>query len=443
MKILVTNTVVLNGGDAAILLSIINLLKNEFGQDTEFIIYDNQPEIAKRYYPNLNFRKLIYLKHTETPNMKYLGDSLPARALRFFVTKILLFFFSINLLRFYFAAWCCQHQLDWITKLLLNNQELQDIHNYSSADLIVSTGGTYLVENYPLANRIFDYKISLLMQKPLVFYTQSLGPFFKKKYQNIFREIFNRSLVILLRDQASFKHLQDIQVDVKKAYVSSDVVFAFRSGLEQENDINRNSINNVPLKIAISVRDWQFFKTTNARTGMNMFRKSLTAVTKYLVEKYHAEITYISTCQGIPDYWKDDSKVALEIIESLPVEIQKQVNVDRNFHPPQELIEILKSYDFVIATRMHMAILSLVAQTPVFPIAYEFKTKELFQRLEMAKWVQDIENVQQESIITSIQLFIDQLPEIKQKLLINVKQERERALQSAKIVKTAFEEYYQ
>ena len=440
MKILVTNTVILNGGDAAILLSIINLLKREFGQDTELIIYDSQPEIAKRYYPNLNLRKLIYQKLTDTPSMKYLGGSLIGRSLRFVCKKILQFFLSINPLRFYFAAWCWLHKFDWITKLLLNNQELEDVHNYSSADLIVSTGGTYLVENYSLDSRIFDYQISLLMQKPLVFYTQSLGPFSSNKNKYHLPKIFNRSLLILLRDEASLKHLEDIQVDTKKAYVSSDVVFAFTEGLEQENNFNFDSIGNFPFKIAVSVRNWQYFKTTDAQTGMNIFRKSLSAVTKYLVEKHNAEITYISTCQGIADYWNDDSKVALEIADSLPKEIQKQVNVDRDFHSPQELIGILNSYDLVIATRMHMAILSLVAGTPVFPIAYEFKTKELFQRLEMGKWIQDIENVQQESIIASIQLFIDQLPEIKQKLSINVKNERERALQSAKIVKTAFEQ---
>ncbi|MEO1375906.1 MAG: polysaccharide pyruvyl transferase family protein, partial [Cyanobacteria bacterium J06635_10] len=297
--------------------------------------------------------------------------------------------------------------------------------------------------NYPLNGRIFDYQISLLMQKPLVFYTQSLGPFFQNKYKYIFPEIFNRSLLILLRDEASFKHLQDIQVDINKAFISSDVVFAFTEGLEQENHFNVDSIGNFPLKIAISVRNWQYFKTTDTQTGMNMFRKSLSAMTEYLVEKHNAEITYISTCQGIPEYWNDDSKVALEIVESLPIEIQKKINVDRNFHPPQELIGILKSYDFVIATRMHMAILSLVAGTAVFPIAYEFKTKELFRRLEIGKWVQDIENIQEKSIISSIQLFIDKLPEIKQKLLIDVKKERERAFESAKIVKTAFDKYHQ
>lgn len=443
MKILITNTVALNGGDAAILLSIINLLQSEFGQDTEFIIYDSQPEIARRCYPKLNFRKLIYLKETELPPMKYLGRSLFGRALRRLFGNILRLFLNINPHRIYFAAWCWQQQLHWIVKLLLDYEELQDIQNYSSADLIVSTGGTYLVESYsPLTVRIFDYQLSLLLQKPLVFFTQSLGPFSNNKYQQVFRDIFQRSLLILLRDEASFKHLQDINVDVKNAYISSDVVFSFTDELQQQNNFNSSFISNSPLKIAISVRNWRHFQTTDATTGMNLFRQSVGAVTQYLVENYNAEITYISTCQGIPEYWTDDSRVAIEISESLPTEIQKLVHVDRRFHTPEELVGLLKTYDMVIATRMHMAILSLVAGTPVFPIAYEFKTKELFQRLEMGEWVQDIETVDKLSLINSVKSFIDDLPEIRRTLSVKIQNERERAFKSAKIVKTAFEEWH-
>lgn len=36
---------------------------------------------------------------------------------------------------------------------------------------------------------------------------------------------------------------------------------------------------------------------------------------------------------------------------------------------------------------MHMAILALTSGTPVFPITYEFKTQELFNRLGLGEWV--------------------------------------------------------
>ena len=47
-------------------------------------------------------------------------------------------------------------------------------------------------------------------------------------------------------------------------------------------------------------------------------------------------------------------------------------------------MELAKGFDFVVATRMHMMILSLCVGTPVLPIAYEFKTKELAARLGIA-----------------------------------------------------------
>lgn len=439
MKILITNTVALNGGDAAILLSIIHLLKNEFGSEIELVIYDSQPEIARLYYPSLNLRKLIYIKETQVPPMKFLGRSLFGRGLRRLFSDIFRFLLKINPPRFYFAAWCWKQNIHWIHKLLVNADELQDIKNYHDADLIVSTGGTYLVEHYsPLTARIFDYDISNLMEKPLVFFTQSLGPFTKDKYQKIFRNIFNQSLVVLVRDEASFENLKDIEVDINKVHISSDVVFAFGNDVEKPSNFGSKITSN-PLKIAISVRHWNHFKTTDAVDGMNRFQKSIGMLAQYLVENYDADITFISTCQGIPDYWTDDSRVATEIAESLPAHIQKQINVDRKFHSPDELVDIFKSYDIVIPTRMHASILSLVANTPVFPIAYEFKTKELFRRLEMDEWIQDIEYLEQESLVTSIDNFIKELPEIKRKLDCNVKNETERALASAKIVKKALQ----
>ena len=99
MKIIISNTVTLNGGDAAILLSIIDLFRNTFSDAPEIVIYDSQPEIASRYYPDLIFRKLLYLKLTQAPKIKYLG-----RIISYLLRLI-------NLPRFYLGAWCLKHKL--------------------------------------------------------------------------------------------------------------------------------------------------------------------------------------------------------------------------------------------------------------------------------------------------------------------------------------------
>jgi len=440
MKILITNTVALNGGDAAILLAIIELLRREFGEDTEFVIYDSQPEIAGRYYPDLTFRKLLHLKLTELPQMKYLGQTLLGRILRYALKQVLCRYSRVKQFQFYIAAWCQRHQLRLITKLLLKNDEFQDLKHYSCADLIVSTGGTYLVEKYSLDSRIFDFKLSLLMQKPLVLYTQSLGPFNKFANQKALRPIFNQASLVLLRDQASLQHLQDLGVNGSNTYVSADVVFALQNrGALSENYHEQTRTSR--LKVIISVRYWRLFSNVSSEVGMQKYQKALCALTQFLVEEHQAEITYLSTCQGITEYWTDDSRFATEVFNLLPDSIQKYVCVNREFHTPQVLLDLLSACDIVIATRMHMCILSLVAGNHVLPIAYEFKTKELFKRLGMGEWVQDIETIDEHSLVASAQKFLSALPEIKQRLPLEVRKEQERALNSGKLVKKTFEEW--
>ncbi|MBW4509589.1 MAG: polysaccharide pyruvyl transferase family protein [Scytonematopsis contorta HA4267-MV1] len=429
MKIIISNTVTLNGGDAAILLSIIDLFRNAFGDDIDFVIYDSQPEIASRYYPNLVFRELLYFQLGKAPKIKFLE--------KFFSYVLRL----INLPRIYLGAWLIQHNLGLVSKILLSQSELEDINHYKSADIVVSTGGTYLVENYALLPRIFDYKVTLLMQRPLVFYTQSMGPFSRQSNRQILSNIFDKALLVLLRDELSYKYVQDLDFNSSNVQVSSDVVFSLANELDLKQACEQSFPKGSCLKIAISVRYWPHFKNSNTIDGMTKYKQAISAFTTYVVDKYQAEVTYISTCQGIPEYWVDDSKVAEEIFDLLPENIQKYVEVNNNFHTPKILLNFLKSHDLVVATRMHMAILALSAGTPVLPIAYEFKTQELFRRLGLGKWVQDIETTNAESITSLFDSFISALPENRQQLFAKVAQEREQALSSITFVKKAFYEW--
>lgn len=425
MKILITNTVVLNGGDAAILCALINVLKEKFGANTEFVVFDQQPDIAKRYYVGIEFRRSLYLS---------VIDSLPRiRGIRYLRW--------LKLPPFYFAVWCWRKQLCSVARLILSKDTLQDIALYDSADLIVSTGGTYLVENYDIVPRIFDYKVSLLMDKALVFFTQSLGPFSKRRNRTALSNIFSRALLILLRDEKSREHLVDLGVKMCKVCVVPDVAFSLPAKEIPKKGTSEAFSRKQFLNIGISVRDWPFFEKVDKTAGMKTYLEVMGKAVIHLVNKYNANITFISTCQGIPEYWTDDSRIAMNIWSGLPDNIKKSVRVDQDFHTPSELLEISASFDMVIATRMHMAILSLVAGTPVLPIAYEFKTQELFNQLGLAAWTQDIEALETKTFLEVIDSFLEQFPENSKAVFHRVAQERERAMDSGKPVKEAYDNW--
>lgn len=421
MKILVTNTVALNGGDAAILLGTIELLQHAFGVDTEFVVFDSHPEVAQRYYPELTFRRLLYFSIDRAGRWRI-------RRLR-----------TVKQWRFLLAAWCQSHNLHAVAKRLLTREQLRGLVDYSTADLVVSTGGTYLVESYQLVPRLFDYRVALLLGRPLVFFAQSIGPFRQESNRRRLRKVFERALLVLLRDDASHRHLEDLRPARCRAHTCSDAAFALRCARSCGPARRRVGTANERFRVAISVRQWQHFRSVPVKTGMERFCNAVAELTAHLVKQHGAQVTYISTCQGVSEYWTDDSQVAKQIVGRIPEEQRTCIAVDDSFHRPKELIQLLESYDFVLATRMHMAIFALLSGTPVVPISYEFKTRELFERLGQGKWVQDIENIDGLSLIQSVDAFIAAIPKIQETLFARVNDERARALRAAELVKGAYE----
>src|SRR5687767_8774221 len=149
---------------------MMDLLRAAFGDETEFVVYDKDGDAPSRYYPSLVFRKLLYVSR-ESRRAK-------SRLLR-----------RLHEIRFKVGLWSIKHNIPLLAHSVLTRTERRDVVEYKNADLIVSSGGTYLVENYSLAARIFDYKLSLYLEKPLVFFTQSLGPFVNPSNREALRPI--------------------------------------------------------------------------------------------------------------------------------------------------------------------------------------------------------------------------------------------------------------
>lgn len=413
MKILIANAVTLNGGDFAILESMINVLKKTYGDDTEFIVYDFQADISARYYPEINFRTHLYVKYSRKP-MK--GFS--------FVKKVLNQFSPQK--RLMFAAKFYSKGMRSMPDLLLTKEEKVDFDHYNSADLVVTTGGTYLVENYSLSARIYDFYFTLALKKPLVFFTQSLGPF--NKPDNIYhmKKIFDQASLILLRDEASYKNLELINVDVSRSRVCADVVFA-DTQLSVLKAAGSRPLSE-PITIGISVRDWKFFVGRTHEEGLRKYFSAVAAICEYVVEVLGGKVVFISTCQAIEEYHVDDAKTAFKIYDLLTERTKAGTTVNADFHSPTALKKILKEFDMVVSTRMHAAIQSLNLGVPVLPISYEFKTKELFSKLIDKRLILDIDTLEDKDAVRVFSEFLNGLPKTRAHMFEKVKDEHLSAL---------------
>jgi len=269
---------------------------------------------------------------------------------------------------------------------LLSKTERAAVAHFAKTDVIVSTGGTYLVEQYPLEERLFEFALAEALGIPMIFYTQSLGPFMREHNRVQLRPIFENAALVLLRDQQSAQHLDDIGVDGGSVHVVSDAVFAMTS---PDVEFRDRHIEGGRWQIGVSVRAWPPGATQD-HPEVRRFVGEMAHGVSELIKVLPAEVTFVSTCQGIEEYWIDDSEVAEGIVALMDSNIQDYVTVDRVFHDPAGFRDITQRFDFVIATRMHAGILGLTGGTPVIPIAYEFKTNELFAKLGLADYVLDI-----------------------------------------------------
>lgn len=159
MKIIISNIVTLNGGDFAIMLGIIKTLKLSFGEKTEIIVYDDNGDVTPLYYKEINYRKLLYHKYLKkSTNKSSIYSKGMVKLHNIFTRK-----------RFMLAAEYHLKGFKSLSRLILSRDQKQDFNNYASADLVISGGGTYLVENYDLKARFFDYYFTLALKKPLIF----------------------------------------------------------------------------------------------------------------------------------------------------------------------------------------------------------------------------------------------------------------------------------
>lgn len=420
MHVVVENTVCLNTGDAAILIAIRKIIRQVLGEGTRIYVFDSEPQAAARLYgkdryPDFEFRKLLPEAIFKRP---YEGHPIK------------------NLVKRIYNGLCFRAVAPgrWrdglLGRFLLDRDSRRSLDIYDGATSVVTTGGTYLVENYNLQRRIDQFRIDRALGKDTVFFTQSLGPFKDRHNRAELKKAFDRSPLILLRDERSLSHISDIVADPDKCHVVADAVFAL-ADTDRIGAILASSRPPVPTgRVGISVRNWNYVR--DGEGGMSRYIDAVRRMTVSLVRQ-GKEVTFVSTCQGVPEYAHDDSKTAEAIVAGLDPSVARHVKVDAGFHTPEELMELAKGFDFVVATRMHMMILSLCVGTPVLPIAYEFKTKELAARLGISEVLLDIDTISDDAV-ASLADFSERLDALRRTSLQAVLAENASALSSAALL---------
>lgn len=376
------------------MLGEIRALRAAFGDDVEIRIAEQHPEAAQRIYPEFEFFGALHTRNLMRPVWPPFMNSFHWRRTRL----------AVRLLR----------SAPWLGRALLSSRQRAHLQRMAETDIVVATGGTYFVEHYNFSAKADEVLAAHALGKPVYLFTQSMGPFRRAENRGLMKRVVEASEGVFLRDERSRRNLLEVGVDERKLGVHADAAFALApsrpSGSEGAvatvtvgaaatvTSGGATTVRPCTARIAVSVRAWKFAATMRAAgtpesaddQADERYRRAVADAVRALARS-GAEVVFVSTCQGLPEF-SDDSRLAQRIVDE-HLAGEPNVRVDRSFRTPTQLIDQLAGFDVAIATRMHFAILALAAGTPVVAIAYEFKSRELLRGMGWEDRVTDYNDV--------------------------------------------------
>lgn len=258
-------------------------------------------------------------------------------------------------------------------------------------DLIIAAPGGYINQFYGFHDELY----SLICQKKihkakLVMYSQSVGPLYdwQIKDLNEYIKYFN---LFMVRDNYSYSFVSEFP----NVLLTNDAAY-----LNKPKRCNHKASDT----IAVSVRTWN----RDGRSERKYIELIKALITLCIDKGYNIE--FISTCQGDISYI-NDSEMAKKILKCFPKSYQTNIKINAVSYSIQQLQQRIKKYRFVIGTRLHMCILSILNGIPAFNISYEKKGSECFMQLGIQQYSIDY-NEPIETAVFKLENFLDTLSDL-------------------------------
>lgn len=398
MKILLTHAYGRdNKGDAAIISVLLQQLNNAFPSSNITIsIYDDDTK-----YKNFDGFKVI-------------SNSMFISIYRF--RNLLLKVFFTLYIEFSLLLWSLLYRLFGYSITFVLPKSTRNIaHEYLESDLFVTAGGGYLrakkgiEENINILLLLNPIIIGILLRKPIILYSQSIGPFATPFQGWIIRVVLNKTQLIFVREDHTMVTLKTIGVKANLVIRTIDAGFLFDSNKEfQLSDFIENTeILKSKTLIGITVRKWL------NQESQEKFEKAISFFIDKITSFESVDIIFIP--QVTSTIHNDDDRNVANRIVSLVTNKQHVINCTEAYDH-YKLKRLYSCLDFLVGTRFHSVIFSLTSYVPALAIEYEYKTGGIMKDLDLSEWVIPIEQVTVDNLYEKFQQLLSEGDIYKQKL---------------------------
>jgi polysaccharide pyruvyl transferase WcaK-like protein len=311
------------------------------------------------------------------------------------------------------------------------------LFDYYDCDIVINIGGDQLSGEYGFGTlgAFINISYAVLLNKPIVLYGESLGYFSNPVLNSIAKFVFNRTKLILVREELSKKYLDDNCITNPKIYVTADLAFLLNPVPQSSvfEILSTEGINGIQ-KPLIGINPSGLisrFMDSGHQKAEEEFANIMAKVIDNLVEHFDATIIMIPHVYT-PEV---DDRIAINSVFH-KVKNKSKVKTIKNEYTPQELKGIIGQCDLFIGARMHATIASTSMLVPTVGIAYSHKMHGIIGKmLGQEKYVLDIKELDYDSLISTIKDAWENRERIKKELEVRIPMIKEKAMLNGKLVK--------
>ncbi len=260
----------------------------------------------------------------------------------------------------------------WYLRFLVNKEFVKAVKD---ADIVISTGGHHITTMFvpdAVTPQIFDMAAALLFDKPLVLWSQSIGPFgFKSpKSRLMVEKILSGAEQIFIRDEASAEQIKELGVSLKQVSSTRESVFGLC-------DI-------VKSRIRPSERPKVMGVAVYVHTRANRLEEHENHPLYFAALLDHA-IKAGYKVRFFPMELQGTDRACIEAVIS-NVDKKENCEIVEGFPGTSEHINAVAQCKMFVGHKTHSQIFSLVAATPLLAIAYHKKTEDFMAQFGLEKY---------------------------------------------------------
>lgn len=270
--------------------------------------------------------------------------------------------------------------------ILRNKRELYEAENiYRNTDLMIDVSGYALGSNWDFnyCNRYLDHlEFAKAFKIPVYLMPQSFGPFdFAGEEGRILdkriRELLPETRIICAREQEGYDAL-------KKTYGLSNVI--------RTNDL---VLNNKEINVENIFRDVPIFEVPDINkksVGIIPNARAMEVGQRDILDELYAEVIRVLLDKGYSVYLLSHSTMDREICKDIKLKYQEENSVillDQEFSC-LEFDEIVKQFDFTIASRFHSIVHAYKNGIPCVSLGWAVKYYDLLVQFKQEQYCFDV-----------------------------------------------------